>query len=73
MVNIVITVIIVAIIGAAILYIVKAKKNGAKCIGCPAGGNCTHKQKKGTGCGCGCGGDTKEQSESSCCCHTNDK
>jgi hypothetical protein len=71
MVDIIITVILVAIIGVAIIYIVKAKKNGAKCIGCPAGGNCTHKQKKGTG--CGCGGDTKEQSESSCCCHTDDK
>ena len=43
MVNIVITVIIVAIIGVAILYIVKAKKSGAKCIGCPSSGTCGKK------------------------------
>ena len=52
MVNIVITVIIVAIIGVAILYIVKAKKNGAKCIGCPASGACGGK--------CGRHADTNE-------------
>ncbi len=32
--------ILVIIIGAASLYIIKAKKNGTKCIGCPAAGSC---------------------------------
>ena len=27
--------IIIVIIGGALFYIIKAKKNGAKCIGCP--------------------------------------
>lgn len=31
---------IVLIIGGALLYIVKAKKRGAKCIGCPDGSSC---------------------------------
>jgi len=43
--NIVVSVILVAIIGGATVYIVKAKKNGQKCIGCPnskqCGGKCS--------------------------------
>ncbi len=35
---------IILIIGSALLYIVKAKKSGRKCIGCPDG--CTCKVKK---------------------------
>lgn len=40
---------IALIVGAAIFYIVRAKKRGQKCIGCPhakqCGGNCgTHKK-----------------------------
>lgn len=35
-------------VGTAIAYIIKAKKNGTKCIGCPSGGNCSH-------CGGACG------------------
>lgn len=31
---------IVVIIGGALLYIIRAKKRGAKCIGCPDGGSC---------------------------------
>jgi len=31
---------IVLILGGAIAYIVKAKKSGKKCIGCPGGGSC---------------------------------
>ena len=32
--------ILVAVIGAAALYVYRAKKRGVKCIGCPSGGNC---------------------------------
>ena len=43
---------ILAILGGAAFYIYKAKKNGAKCIGCPqsktCGGNCGS-------CNCACG------------------
>lgn len=38
--NYIIAAIIIAIIAAATIYIVKAKKRGVKCIGCPAAGNC---------------------------------
>lgn len=47
--NLIIIGIIVLILGLAIGYVIKEKKNGRKCIGCPS-----------TGCscsgGCSCGG-----------------
>lgn len=47
--------VILLIVGAASFYIIKAKKNGRKCIGCPDGASC--KSNKNSGCGCGsCGG-----------------
>ena len=33
--------IIVVIIGFAVAYVIKAKKSGKKCIGCPDGGSCS--------------------------------
>lgn len=39
-VDYVIIALVVAILGFAVWYIRRAKKKGAKCIGCPAGGNC---------------------------------
>ena len=47
--------ILLIVVGGAVFYIVKAKKNGAKCIGCPASGSCSGK----AGCGCNCQNDTK--------------
>lgn len=45
MTNVIVFGILVLILGASITYIVKAKKAGVKCIGCPAGqacsGNCS--------------------------------
>ena len=47
MTDIIIIGILLLVVGGAVFYIVKAKKNGAKCIGCPASGACTKK-----GCNC---------------------
>ncbi|MBQ2897144.1 MAG: FeoB-associated Cys-rich membrane protein [Clostridia bacterium] len=41
--NIIATLVIIAILALAIFYIVKQKKNGAKCIGCPVSGCCQNK------------------------------
>ncbi len=49
--NIIIIVILAAILGLAIGYIVKAKKRGKKCIGCPDADTCAARK---SGCGCGC-------------------
>ena len=52
MIDFIIIAIILAILAGAAAYIYKAKKSGAKCIGCPVEGGCSGK------CGCGCGGGT---------------
>ncbi len=49
-------VLIVLIIGAALFYIIKAKKSGKKCIGCPNSGSCHKNNKSSHNCEncCGC-------------------
>ncbi len=44
--NIIVIFILVVILGSALLYIYKAKKDGQKCIGCPHSKQCSGK------CGC---------------------
>ncbi len=36
-------IVLLVIVGAAVFYIVKEKKKGTKCIGCPMAGECKHK------------------------------
>ena len=43
MMDFVLVIVLLAIIGAAGMYIWKAKKNGVKCIGCPDGAKCSGK------------------------------
>ena len=58
MTNFVVVVVILLIVGAAIAYIVKEKKKGNQCIGCPAAAECA--KRKNAASGCGCHTDTKE-------------
>ena len=53
MTDFIIIVVLALILGGAIAYIVKAKKSGAKCIGCPMSKQCGSKNQEGTGCSCG--------------------
>lgn len=46
--DVILTIILVVIAGAAIRYIYKAKKRGTKCIGCPYSGECASKEKCGS-------------------------
>jgi hypothetical protein len=48
--DIVIAVVLIAVLAMSIGYIVKAKKNGAKCIGCPSAKECG----SNSSCNCGC-------------------
>ncbi len=59
MTDIIIIGILLIVVGSAVFYIVKAKKNGAKCIGCPAAGNCPSRNADKLACSCGCQSDTK--------------
>ena len=44
--------VVVVVLALIVLYVVKAKKKGVKCIGCPYACSCS---AKGASCGCTCG------------------
>ena len=46
MTDVILVGILLGIVGGAVFYIVKEKKKGIKCIGCPSAGSCGRK----TGC-----------------------
>ena len=52
MANLIVAAVLVIVVGAAIVYIVKEKKKGTVCIGCPNAGTCASKQHEKTGCNC---------------------
>ncbi len=56
MTDIIIGLIVAVIIGGAMTYIIKAKRRGVKCIGCPTAGSCGV-QGEHEHCHCGCCGD----------------
>ncbi|MBQ8894817.1 MAG: FeoB-associated Cys-rich membrane protein [Clostridia bacterium] len=53
--NVIIIAILVLIVGAAIWYVIRAKKSGKKCIGCPDSGCSSEK----CSCCCGCSDEKK--------------
>ncbi len=53
--NIIVILVIGAILGLAVWYVIRAKKKGVKCIGCPSGTKCTGHCSGCSG-NCGCGG-----------------
>lgn len=67
MADIVIVAILLLMIGMAVVYLRKAKKNGVKCIGCPSGAVCGHQKIAASGCSCSGNGEGK------CCCHADTK
>lgn len=52
--NFLLIVVLLFILGGAIAYVVKAKKNGVKCIGCPTGAACGKKDNPGDDCSGNC-------------------
>ena len=46
--NLIAVIVLILLVGGAVAYIVKSKRSGVKCIGCPAGGGCprTRRMKK---------------------------
>ena len=45
MTDIIVALVIIVILGLSILYIIKEKKNGVKCIGCPLASECKKRKK----------------------------
>lgn len=41
MTDLIVIAIVLAIVAAAALYVIRAKKRGVKCVGCPAGKSCS--------------------------------
>ena len=69
MIDIIVGAIIVAVVGSALAYIIRSRKNGIKCVGCPDAKYCcsgSHTQTASSkgGCGGGCTG---------CSCHAGTK
>ena len=38
--TIIVIVLLALILGGAAAYVIRSKKQGRKCVGCPSGGNC---------------------------------
>ena len=55
MANLVVGLILILLIAAAVMYIIKEKKKGTRCIGCSAAGCCSSKSHGG----CSCHSETK--------------
>ena len=56
MIDIIVGAVLIVLVGAAIAYIIREKKKGVACIGCPAAGTCSAKNHPGSaGCSCGAG------------------
>lgn len=66
--NFIIIAILVLIIGAAAFYLIRAKKRGVKCVGCPSGSECGKNASACSGCS-GCASEKIEEiTETECCC-----
>lgn len=61
--DIIVSIILVLILGGAIFYIVKSKKSGKRCIGCPDSGSCgkSNNSSCSGGCSCCCGCENSEE------------
>lgn len=57
MADFMIGIVVLLAIGAAVAYIIKEKKRGVKCIGCPAAGTCSRKNNGSAEHSCGCQSD----------------
>ena len=52
MTSFIVAAVILMMIGAASFYIIKEKKKGTVCIGCPHAGTCASKKDSNSECGC---------------------
>lgn len=48
MITIIAVLVLLAIVGGAVTYIIKEKKKGTRCIGCPVAGSCSKNHKQDT-------------------------
>lgn len=68
MIDVIVVAILVVAVGSALAYIMKSRKNGIKCVGCPDAkycASCSHAEGNVSGCG--------SESHAGCGCHTDEK
>ena len=51
MIDFIVIVIIIGVLGLSIRYIIREKKKGVKCIGCPFAESCSKRRKMSEKCG----------------------
>ncbi len=63
--NVILVIVLVAVLGGAVAYVIRAKKRGVKCIGCSMAGSCGKKGGACSGCTSGnrCTCETQETRE----------
>ena len=61
MANFIVILVIVLVVGAAMAYIIKAKKSGQKCIGCPHSSTCGKTKTHGCSGSCSSCGSCKDK------------
>lgn len=66
--NLIIIAILVLILGGAAVYLVRAKKRGVKCVGCPSGSECGKNASACSGCSGCASAQNIETTETGCCC-----
>ena len=52
MIDFIVIVIIIGVLGLSIRYIIREKKKGVKCIGCPFAESCSKRRKTDEKCDC---------------------
>jgi len=53
MTNLIAGAVLLLIVGAAVAYMLRAKRSGVRCIGCPSGRTCPHARSGGCSCSAG--------------------
>ncbi len=52
MTDFIVAIIIIALFGLSLAYIIREKKNGVKCIGCPSAKTCKKRTNSASKCNC---------------------
>lgn len=69
--NLILIAILILILGGATVYLIRAKKRGVKCVGCPSGSKCGKNASACSGCS-GCStAQNEEVIKANCCCSDN--
>ena len=57
MTNLIVSILVIAAVALAVGYLIRARRRGVTCVGCPSGGcgSCKSGSERSESCSCGCG------------------